>query len=111
MAYSTIARAYTTGLCLAAGGAALAYHCIGAETASSTYALFLGITWIAAVAAIVGLFACARSFLGALRNLVPLEDQSWFRLVLVLGVYTLTLAGMAVYLVFRPDRESVARSA
>jgi hypothetical protein len=103
MSYSMIARTYVSGWLVAIVGALIVYHCFSVSTATCLYAFGVTVQFAGVVTTIAGLTACLLAFRAALRNLAVLEDGSWFRLVLVLGVYTLTLAGMLVYLFFRPD--------
>ena len=111
VSYSGIARIYVAGLVIAGISAVVICQTIGCSTADPLYALYLGLAWVGVVACISSLCGCFDAFIEALRNLSALEDRSWWRLVLVLGVYTATLGGMLVYLLVHPDRTSAERRA
>ena len=65
---------------------------------------------LSAFAIVGGAIAGFVSWIGALLNTAPLEDKTWFILLLVLGLLSFGFIAMIVYLIAGPDGTRVVRS-
>jgi len=97
LAFATLWIAYANGAFVMNGP-----DVVGIRSTPAAWAIF-GFGFVAMLAVMAGFVGGMVSWIGALLNTSELEDKTWFVLLLVLGVLSVGLVAMIVYVIAGPD--------
>jgi hypothetical protein len=82
----------------------------GIESTPFAWAM-VGLAIVAVFAIVGGLAGGLVSWIGALLNTAQLDDQTWFIILLVLGLFSFGIVAMIAYVIAGPDAYAARRSA